>query len=152
MSLVAQKWLEAGEASGGPEGLRAVIARMQRLDQAAQSPDLVKALAAAIARLDGKPAAAQWVRQILVTQPSLLGLQILLDLSQRQLGIADTGSAADLDEAALRTLVKRQAEKMSRYLCSVCGFRAQHYYWQCPGCSRWDSYSPQRTEESESSI
>ena len=86
-------------------------------------------------------------RQILVTQPSLLGLQILLDLSQRPEGGA--GTAADLDEAALRTLVKRQAQKMSRYVCSVCGFRAQHYYWQCPGCSRWDSYSPQRTEEQE---
>lgn len=151
VSLVAQQWLDAGAAGGNPEGLRAVIARMQRLDHAAQSPDLVKALAGAIARLDGKPAAAQWVRQILVTQPSLLGLQILLDLSQRPAGIGDSGTAADLDEAALRTLVKRQAEKMSRYVCSVCGFRAQHYYWQCPGCSRWDSYSPQRTEELESS-
>ncbi len=150
VSLVAHDWLAAGEAGGGPEGLRAVIARMQRLGQAAQSPDLIKALAEAIASLDGKPAAAQWVRQILVTQPSLLGLQILLDLSHREAG-GDIGSAADLDEAALRVLVKRQAEKMSRYVCSVCGFRAQHYYWQCPGCSRWDSYSPRRTEELETS-
>jgi lipopolysaccharide biosynthesis regulator YciM len=150
VALVAHDWLAAGEAGGGPEGLRAVIARMQRLGQAAQSPDLIKALAEAIASLDGKPAAAQWVRQILVTQPSLLGLQILLDLSQREAG-GEIGSAADLDEAALRVLVKRQAEKMSRYVCSVCGFRAQHYYWQCPGCSRWDSYSPRRTEELETS-
>ena len=65
------------------ESRSAVIARMQRLGQAAQSPDLIKALAEAIASLDGKPAAAQWVRQILVTQPSLLGLQILLELSAR---------------------------------------------------------------------
>jgi lipopolysaccharide biosynthesis regulator YciM len=149
VSLVAHDWLAAGEAGGGSEGLRGVIARMQRLGSAAQSPDLIRALADAIARLDGKPAAAQWVRQILVTQPSLLGLQILLDLSHRPAN--EVGSAADLDEAALRTLVKRQAEKMSRYVCSVCGFRAQHYYWQCPGCSRWDSYSPRRTEELETS-
>jgi lipopolysaccharide biosynthesis regulator YciM len=150
VSLIAQDWLAAGEAGGGAEGLRAVIARMQRMGPGAQSPDLIKALADAIAKLDGKPAAAQWVRQILVTQPSLLGLQILLDLSHRDARPGGAGSAADLDEAALRTLVKRQAEKMSRYVCSVCGFRAQHYYWQCPGCSRWDSYSPRRTEELES--
>jgi lipopolysaccharide biosynthesis regulator YciM len=150
VSLIAQDWLAAGEAGAGAEGLRGVIARMQRLGPDAQSPDLIKALAEAIAKLDGKPAAAQWVRQILVTQPSLLGLQILLDLSHRDADPGGAGSAADLDEAALRTLVKRQAEKMSRYVCSVCGFRAQHYYWQCPGCSRWDSYSPRRTEELES--
>lgn len=152
VSLVALNWLSAGEAGGGADGLRAVIARMQRLDHAAQSPDLVKALAEAIAKLDGKQAAAQWVRQILVTQPSLLGLQVLLDLSQRQESTGNVWTAADLDEAALRTLVKRQAEKMSRYICSVCGFRAQHYYWQCPGCNRWDSYSPRRTEGLESSV
>ena len=150
--LVAADWLAAGEAGGGTEGLRLVIARMQRLGQAAQSPDLVKALAEAIARLDGRPAAAQWVRQILVTQPSLLGLQILLELSAPDVTAHEPSSVAELDEAALRSLVKRQAEKMSRYVCSVCGFRAQHYYWQCPGCSRWDSYSPRRTEELESSV
>jgi lipopolysaccharide assembly protein B len=151
VALVAEDWLAAGAAGGGAEGLRAVIARMQRLGPAAHSPDLIKALAESIARLDGKPAAAQWVRQILVTQPSLLGLQILLDLSHRPAGGGSVGSAADLDEAALRTLVKRQAERMARYVCSVCGFRAQHYYWQCPGCSRWDSYAPRRTEELETS-
>ena len=151
VALVAEDWLAAGEAGGGAEGLRAVIARMQRLGAAAQSPDLIKALADAIARLDGKPAAAQWVRQILVTQPSLFGLQVLLELSHRPTGGDRVGSAADLDEAALRTLVKRQAERMARYVCSVCGFRAQHYYWQCPGCSRWDSYAPRRTEELETS-
>jgi lipopolysaccharide biosynthesis regulator YciM len=87
-----------------------------------------------------------------VTQPSLLGLQILLELSAPDVTAHEPSSVAELDEAALRSLVKRQAEKMSRYVCSVCGFRAQHYYWQCPGCSRWDSYSPRRTEELESSV
>ncbi len=149
VALVARDWMEAGARDGGDRGLRAAIARMQRLEHAAESTDLVKAVAEAIARLDGKPAAAQWVRQILVTHPSLLGLQLLLDLSHQE-PAGQTGSAAEMDEAALRTLVRRQAERMSRYVCSVCAFRAQHYYWQCPGCNRWDSYSPLRTEELES--
>jgi lipopolysaccharide biosynthesis regulator YciM len=149
VALIARDWLEAASRGGGDQGLRAAIARLQRLPHAAESTDLVKAVAEAIARLDGKPAAAQWVRQILVTHPSLLGLQMLLDLSHQDTP-GEPGSAADLDEAALRTLVRRQAERMSRYVCGVCAFRAQHYYWQCPGCNRWDSYPPLRTEELES--
>lgn len=145
VGLIAERWLAAAEAAGGAEGLRAAIARMQRLEPAARSPDLVRALADAIARLDGRPAAAQWVRQILVAQPSLLGLQILLELSRASAG-AGAGSAADLDEAAMQNLVKDQAERMSRYVCGVCGFRARSYYWQCPGCNRWDSYAPRRSE------
>ena len=29
----------------------------------------------------------------------------------------------------------------------ACGFEAQHYFWQCPGCQNWDSYPPQRLED-----
>ena len=39
---------------------------------------------------------------------------------------------------------------MSHYGCRVCGFRGQQYYWQCPGCGRWDSYGPRPGEESVS--
>jgi len=32
------------------------------------------------------------------------------------------------------------------YKCDHCGFRAKQYYWRCPGCLRWETYSPRRTE------
>ena len=48
--------------------------------------------------------------------------------------------------ATLRKLTQR----MSHYGCRVCGFRGQQYYWQCPGCGRWDSYGPRPGEESVS--
>jgi lipopolysaccharide biosynthesis regulator YciM len=35
---------------------------------------------------------------------------------------------------------------MQRYRCAACGFEAQHYYWQCPGCLTWDSYPTQRLD------
>ncbi|MGE0800951.1 MAG: lipopolysaccharide assembly protein LapB [Lautropia sp.] len=145
VALIADRWLAAAEASDGAGGLRAAIARIQRLDVAARSPDILRAVADAIAKLDGKPAAAQWVRQCQAARPSLLGLQILLELSRSP--PSGHGSAAELDEAALQNLVDRQAERLTRYACSVCGFRARTYYWQCPGCHRWDSYAPIRSED-----
>jgi lipopolysaccharide assembly protein B len=39
------------------------------------------------------------------------------------------------------------ARPLQRYRCAACGFEAQHYFWQCPGCLSWDSYPPQRIEE-----
>jgi lipopolysaccharide biosynthesis regulator YciM len=36
---------------------------------------------------------------------------------------------------------------LSRYRCMACGFEATRYFWQCPGCQAWDSYSPRRIEE-----
>jgi lipopolysaccharide assembly protein B len=47
---------------------------------------------------------------------------------------------------ALRDAVARSAKPLQRYRCAVCGFEAQHYFWQCPGCLTWDSYPTQRLD------
>ncbi len=47
---------------------------------------------------------------------------------------------------ALRDAVARSAGPLQRYRCATCGFEAQHYFWQCPGCLSWDSYPPQRID------
>ena len=47
----------------------------------------------------------------------------------------------------MRLAVQRAAKPLQRYRCAACGFEAQHYFWQCPGCLNWDSYPPQRIEE-----
>jgi lipopolysaccharide biosynthesis regulator YciM len=47
----------------------------------------------------------------------------------------------------VKTLVHGYAEKLARYQCSKCGFKARQFYWQCPGCNHWETYPPRRTEE-----
>ena len=42
---------------------------------------------------------------------------------------------------------RRAARPLQRYRCAACGFEAQHYFWQCPGCLGWDTYPPQRLED-----
>ncbi|MDO4904719.1 MAG: lipopolysaccharide assembly protein LapB [Lautropia sp.] len=142
---VVTHWLSAAEAQGGTDALRLAIARLQRLD-VSHSPEMLRALSDVIARLDGKPAAAQWVRQAVTEHPTLSGLQVLLALSRRGSREGAT-SVEDLDEDALATTLRRMTERMSHYGCKVCGFKGQHYYWQCPGCSRWDSYAPLRGDD-----
>ena len=36
---------------------------------------------------------------------------------------------------------------LQRYRCAACGFEAQRYFWQCPGCLSWDTFPPQRLED-----
>ena len=31
----------------------------------------------------------------------------------------------------------------------TCGLRARQYYWHCPACAAWETYSPRRTEEAK---
>lgn len=53
----------------------------------------------------------------------------------------------DLALAQIQRAVERSALPLQRYRCAACGFEAQRYFWQCPGCLSWDSYPPERLEE-----
>ncbi len=48
---------------------------------------------------------------------------------------------------AVRNAVTRAAAPLQRYRCAACGFEAQRWFWQCPGCLSWDSYPPQHIED-----
>ncbi|MBL8315987.1 MAG: lipopolysaccharide assembly protein LapB [Rubrivivax sp.] len=70
--------------------------------------------------------------------PSLSAAQLLLDVPH--------ALWTDAAWVALRDAVARAAKPLQRYRCAACGFEAQHYFWQCPGCLSWDSYPPQRMD------
>jgi lipopolysaccharide biosynthesis regulator YciM len=70
--------------------------------------------------------------------PTLSAVQLLLDVP--------AGEWPPQAWPALRQAVVRAAKPLQRYRCAACGFEAQHYFWQCPGCLSWDSYPPQRID------
>ena len=137
-SLIAVSWLDASRRTGRlDEGL----ARLEAIAAGAPSIDVFRAVFDARLERDGVQATVEWAEGILRDWPSLLALETLL---------AAGAEARDPRERArddlIRSLAKDQAERLGRYVCSYCGFKARTYYWQCPGCSRWDSYAPRRGE------
>jgi lipopolysaccharide biosynthesis regulator YciM len=133
-NLVARDYAASAIACG--EQKRA-LERLRDIYQRAPSMDLL----AAIAKLDPAPdAQRQRLLAHLLEQPSLSAAQELLRQS--------AGGTLDAAEAqGVREAVGRAAKPLQRYRCAACGFEAQHYFWQCPGCLSWDSYPPQRLED-----
>jgi lipopolysaccharide assembly protein B len=74
--------------------------------------------------------------------PTLLGLDKLLEA--RLLDIADE-RRGDLE--LVKRLIHDRTRGLSMYRCSHCGFKARQFYWHCPACHSWESYSPKRSEE-----
>jgi len=141
LALTGERWLQAHEGVGRlDEGL----ARLETVLEANPSVDALRAIAQGRARRDGAPAAIEWLRGELARSPSLLGLEQLLEL---RTATGDDPSSADTALTAM--LIKRQATRLARFVCGHCGFKARRFYWQCPGCNRWDSYPPRRTEQLE---
>ncbi len=100
-------------------------------------------LLAAIALLDADPAHQRArLHAHLREQPSLSAAQQLLALGAVSGVTLDAADAQSLHDA-----VGRAARPLHRYRCAACGFDAQHFFWQCPGCMAWDSYPAQRLED-----
>ena len=152
LALYAADWLAWAEAEGGEAGLTDAANTIAVVQDAMASPDVLALLARVRERIGSRAGALEWLRDRLVDHPSIMGLQLLLEMDDESSGTAlgDDAHADQLrraDRAKMQALLKRQSEQLSRHVCGVCGFRAKRFYWQCPGCNRWDSYSPRRTDE-----
>ena len=137
--LVALDYAEAADAAG-----RTAAARETLAAEHARRPavELLAALDRLDARAAGADAAAsrsaeRWTEQ-LGHSPSLAAAERLLALPAAQW---PAGS-----HEALRLAVARASRPLQRHRCAACGFEAQNYFWQCPGCLSWDSFPPQRIE------
>lgn len=131
--LVARDYADAALAAGlAQQALATLQAQYQR------SPGMQ--LLAAIARLD-PDATAQRQRLVehLRAEPSLSAARALVQQSGAHLNEEEAPLLAAALDKAVRPL--------QRYRCAACGFEAQHYFWQCPGCLSWDSYPPRHVEE-----
>ena len=133
-NLVAREYAQSAIATGGTA---AAIERLRELDARAPTMDLLEALAL----LDPAPAhqRARLLEQ-LRNHPTLSVAKALITQT-------DTASFDSAETKALGDAIGRAAKPLHRYRCAACGFEAQHYFWQCPGCLNWDSYPPQRLED-----
>ena len=105
------------------------------------SLDLLNALFNLVLAQEGAEPAAQLIKDELVRNPTLLGLDKLLEA---QLLAAPAERRHDLE--LVKGLVGQHIKRLGMYRCEQCGFRAKQYYWRCPGCGKWETYTPRRTE------
>ncbi|HWS74349.1 MAG TPA: lipopolysaccharide assembly protein LapB [Quisquiliibacterium sp.] len=141
LTLVAGQWLAAHADTGRAE---AGIDALERVHREHPSADTLSAIAEGLVPVRGQEAALAWAKAELQRQPSLLGFERLLALHAP---LATDERRAEIEFT--QRLIQPQARRLARYVCRHCGFKARQFYWQCPGCSRWDTYAPKRTEEIE---
>jgi lipopolysaccharide biosynthesis regulator YciM len=106
------------------------------------SLDVLNVVFTCILEQQGAEPAYQLVRDEMQRNPTLLGLDKLLEA---QLLDAPVQRRHDLE--LVKNLVHQHTRSLAMYKCDNCGFRARQYYWHCPACGEWETYSPRRTEE-----
>ncbi len=140
LALVAQRLLEAHRDAGRlEEGLTLLTGYLERYP----SLDLLDAVFQSTLESKGAEVAYKLVRDELRRNPTLLGLDRLLEA--QIVGAANPERRRDLE--LVRNLVHSHTRRLARYRCENCGFKARQFHWLCPGCGGWETYPPRRSEE-----
>lgn len=128
--MAAEYAASAKAAAMSGEALAALIA----LHAQQPSSELLRAIVA----LEGSAERARerWLEE-LARQPTLSNAAVVLRDRAHD----------DPTAGALAGIVERAAAPLARYRCAACGFEAQRWFWQCPGCLGWDTFPPQRVED-----
>ena len=139
LALVAERIFNAykqmGKLEEGVNLLRGYLAKYPSLD-------LLNVVFQGMLESQGTEPAYRLARDELRRMPTLLGLDKLLEAQMLE---APPDRRRDLE--LVKELVNQHTRSLAMYKCDVCGFRARQYYWHCPGCAEWETYSPRRTEE-----
>ena len=139
LSLVAERLYNAYRDHGlAEEGLNLLRGYLEKYP----SLDALNVVFQATLDQHGPEQAYRLARDELRRTPTLLGLDKLLEA---QLLEAPMDRRRDLE--LMRSLVNQHTQSLAMYRCDNCGFRARQYYWHCPACASWETYSPRRTEE-----
>ncbi|MBK8745239.1 lipopolysaccharide assembly protein LapB [Propionivibrio sp.] len=139
LALVAQRLLDAfRKLARHEEGLQLLRGYLEHYP----SLDLLDVVFQLVLESEGADAAYALVRDELKRNPTLLGFDKLIEA---RLLVAPPETRADLDLA--KSIVHGYTRRLARYRCDNCGFKARQFYWRCPACGGWETYSPKRTEE-----
>jgi lipopolysaccharide biosynthesis regulator YciM len=140
--LVAEGMMESYKALGrGGEGLTLLRGLQHRYP----GLDLLNVVYQATAEHEGDEAAWHLVRDEVRRNPTLVGLDHLIDA---ELVRAPPERRKDLQ--LMKDLVHTHAQALAVYLCANCGFKARQFFWQCPACGGWETFAPRRTAELDS--
>jgi lipopolysaccharide biosynthesis regulator YciM len=141
LSLVSEKIFNAyRQLSRSEEGAQLVHGYLSRYP----SLDLLNASFESELEVQGAESANRLLRDELARNPTLLGLDKLLE-SQ----LMDAPPERRNDLQLIKDLIHQHTRSLALYRCDSCGFKARQFYWHCPACNGWETYPPRRLEERE---
>ncbi len=139
LQLVAERLLSAYQSLGREaEGISLLRSYLVKY----HSIELLNVAFDGILKFESPQSAYQLVRDEMARNPTLLGLDKLLEARLLEVSLE---RRADIE--LVKDLIHKRTRNLAMYHCNHCGFKARKFYWHCPACQAWDSYAPRRDEE-----
>lgn len=138
LSMVGERLYDAYDALGKPaEGLNILIGYAKTFAHL----DLNNVIYEKSLLLHGEAIANQTMLELIRIKPDLNGIYRLLGL---QISTLHPQFKGDVD--MMRGVIARQIQKNVMYRCKHCHFKSQVYFWHCPACNKWETFTPNKIE------
>jgi len=134
--LVASELVRIGQATGQLARTAELLRRSYAADPSVDVADAI-VQADVVAGMPMPQAREGYVRHM-TQEPSLIAAMRWL---------SHEPFAQEQAHPVVQRSLEHAARPLARYRCAACGFEAQGYFWQCPGCQAWESFPPKRIEE-----
>lgn len=89
----------------------------------------------------GEDRAREIVIDLVRRRPTLTGTYRLLGVLQ-----SNINPKWKVDVDMMRSVVGMQMQKSVMYRCRHCHFKSQVYFWHCPACNKWETFTPNRID------
>lgn len=138
LSMIGERLYDAYDALGKPQdGLNVLIGYMKTFPEL----DLVQVIYDKSLLLNGEEKANQIAIDLIRAKPDLNGMYRLLGFQ-----MADLNPQWKADADMMRSVIGRQLQKAVMYRCRNCHFKSQVYFWHCPACNKWETFTPNKIE------
>ena len=138
LSMVGEKLYDAYDALGkAQDGLEVLIGYAKMFPQL----DLNSVIYEKSLLLWGEEKANQTMVELVRIKPDLNGMYRLLGLQ-----MSDLNPQWKADADMMRTVIGRQVQRSWMYRCRNCHFKSQVFFWHCPACNKWETFTPNKIE------
>ncbi|MDK4528715.1 lipopolysaccharide assembly protein LapB [Kingella kingae] len=138
LTMVGEKLYDAYEALGEAQaGLDVLIGYAKAFPQI----DFLNVIYDKSLLLHGETVANETALDLIRSKPDLNGMYRLIGLS-----MPDLNSQWKADADMMRGVLNRQLQKTWMYRCQHCHFKSQVYFWHCPACNKWETFTPNKIE------
>lgn len=138
LSMVGERIYDAYDALGkAQEGLDILIGYARTFTQL----DLNNVIYNKALLLLGEEQANRIVAELVRSKPDLNGMYRLLGFQ-----ISNLHPTMKNDADMMRNVVGRQLQRSWMYRCRHCHFKSQVFFWHCPACNKWETFTPNKIE------
>jgi len=138
LSMVGERLYDAYDAMSKPEdGLNVLIGYAKTFP----ALDLINVIYEKSLLLHGEEKANQIAVELVRLKPDLNGMYRLLGLQ-----MSDLNPQWKADADMMRGVMGRQLQKSWMFRCRNCHFKSKVYFWHCPACNKWETFTPNKIE------